>query len=476
MKINQNKMAQLAFGSILFVSAAGLLFYAWLGLYNRYWADDWCYNADYYSLGLLGILNGYNYITYYASNRISLTLFSVLFEQLGLVGVQLLPLILLGLSVHSLFLILKTIFQRAGLSARQLALLTFSTVLIYITFYLAPNQFQVLYWRSGAMPYTTPLIGSLYIFAFLLSQWGKNTVSNHIFLFFLVLITGLFSESGWAVLFAGLVLGLLFTGWRVMVGKTTWNQAALLMNAFIAALIALAILMLSPANELRQVNYPERTSLLLVPVYSFIYAADFAVSSIKSFILPTSLLAALFYSFAAFTGWRADRTHKQFIWIILAIVLAALLLMAANQAPSVYIEKGPPHPRALIASRLVWCLALAAISFLAGAQYPLKFKYAVWLNLLLIGLVSVYLARTVWLETQQVPTVIARSQVWDARDFQIRQAVTAGEQSVLVEAIDGATMDNTRDFKEKPNFWLNACAARYYGIAEIVAGPPKGLK
>ena len=54
-------------GLVLFLTGLGL--FAYLGIYNRYWADDWCYNADFRELGFFGTLKGYTYITTYASNR-----------------------------------------------------------------------------------------------------------------------------------------------------------------------------------------------------------------------------------------------------------------------------------------------------------------------------------------------------------------------------------------------------------------------
>jgi len=146
--------------------------------------------------------------------------------------------------------------------------------------------------------------------------------------------------------------------------------------------------------------------------------------------------------------------------------------MAANQAPSVFIEKGPPHPRALIMSRFIWTITLAAIAFAIGGLYTIKNKRLYIINLILLGFSLIYFGRTVVLETKQWQVFSNRAMIWDNRDMQIRQAVLNGEKQITVKAIDGATMDNTRDFKERPTFWLNACAAQYYGIDEIFTGTP----
>ena len=44
------------FALILFL--AGVALFAYLGIYNRYWADDWCYNADLHDLGFINTVKG----------------------------------------------------------------------------------------------------------------------------------------------------------------------------------------------------------------------------------------------------------------------------------------------------------------------------------------------------------------------------------------------------------------------------------
>src|SRR5512145_1682079 len=71
---------------------AGLALLAYLGFYNRYWADDWCYSADARQLGTIPATLQYfdTEKTGYSSNRYSLTFFSALTENtLGMFGNQL---------------------------------------------------------------------------------------------------------------------------------------------------------------------------------------------------------------------------------------------------------------------------------------------------------------------------------------------------------------------------------------------------
>ncbi|HEX2697304.1 MAG TPA: hypothetical protein VHM28_06305, partial [Anaerolineales bacterium] len=73
----------------------GLALMAYLGLYNRYWSDDWCYNRDFKSLGVLGTVNTYFFTGEdarrgYSTNRYSLTLLSGLLYLPGVLGTQIL--------------------------------------------------------------------------------------------------------------------------------------------------------------------------------------------------------------------------------------------------------------------------------------------------------------------------------------------------------------------------------------------------
>src|SRR5688500_7857599 len=76
--------------SILIV-VSGLATLASLGFYNRYWADDWCYNNDFKHQGIVKAVG--NYLATgddadrgYSTNRYSLTLLAGWLYLLGIFG------------------------------------------------------------------------------------------------------------------------------------------------------------------------------------------------------------------------------------------------------------------------------------------------------------------------------------------------------------------------------------------------------
>src|SRR5215510_3484306 len=60
----------------LAVVAAGLLLFIYLSYFNRYWADDWCYNADLRNKGFIETLGGYFNDVTYTPSRYSVTIFA----------------------------------------------------------------------------------------------------------------------------------------------------------------------------------------------------------------------------------------------------------------------------------------------------------------------------------------------------------------------------------------------------------------
>ena len=473
---SNTKVANVFYWLLMLIFVIGLVVYAFFGIYSRYWSDDWCYNADYRTLGFWGTLAGYNYITTYASNRLSLTFFSMMLETTGLFGVQILPLIIVSMWVGGIYLNLLCLKKWLLFHAEKLHLLMFSVAITYISLYLAPNQFQVLYWRTGILPYTAPLIGSLYVSGIIFSKFNqtersKNLIS-HLGIFLLVLISSLFSEAGWAYLFSLLVL-ILFFFVIFRFNLAIKSSIPFVLTALLGSAAALIILLLSPANWLRLSGYPNPYPFYMIPVLSVKFALDFAFYSTKGFILPYTTVFIMFFGLSVISGQVKPKPLKQILFICVVILFSAILLMAANQAPSTYIEKGPPHPRALIISCFIWTSALASVSFVLGTSFSLKLDKSIFFIFLMLFFAFFYFGRTVILEMQQWKIFSERAQIWDYRDAQIKQAVIDEQQSVYVQAIDGASMDHTRDLKEKPQFWINACAAKYYGIEEIYAGAQK---
>ncbi|KXK14426.1 MAG: hypothetical protein UZ14_CFX002001191 [Chloroflexi bacterium OLB14] len=162
------------------VLLAGLAFMAYLGFYNRYWADDWCYSADARNLGTINATLQYFNTegTGYSSNRYALTFFSALTENtLGMFGNQIFATLtilfwLFGITwtLHNISKLIKPIPSSV--------LLFISAFLLYYNLFISPQKFQILYWRSGVLPYSTALIFWMIMLGFITSQMNQAKPVN----------------------------------------------------------------------------------------------------------------------------------------------------------------------------------------------------------------------------------------------------------------------------------------------------------
>ncbi|MDO9301482.1 MAG: hypothetical protein Q7T89_08860, partial [Anaerolineales bacterium] len=157
------------------VVLAGLALLAYLGFYNRYWADDWCYSADARALGTIPATLQYfepdN--TGYSTNRYSLTFFSALTENtLGMFGNQLIATLTILLWLGGLFWTGRNL-SRLLKPIPTSAILLAAGLLLFYNLYLSPQRFQILYWRSGVLPYSAAIVFGLLLLGFITHQMTR---------------------------------------------------------------------------------------------------------------------------------------------------------------------------------------------------------------------------------------------------------------------------------------------------------------
>lgn len=465
------------FGAILFV--AGLALYAYLGIYNRFWADDWCYNADFFTLGFWGTMQGYSFITHYASNRYSLTFFTLLMQYLDIFSAQITALLVVVTSFGGIFLIIRGLNKFFNFNLKTIIVVLITVAIEYYSLYLAPSQFRTVYFRSSVLTYSAPLICSLYVFGLLLWQAYRGQSSRALMVGIapLAFIAAGFSEAGCAYLGAALgILWLVTLIFRQQGRLWAKNIFAALTVALVCVALATFILVLSPAIAPRHTGYPDPTNPLLLPVKSIIFTFDFILASIRGLIVPHAVFGLLFLLFpflAASTGGNIKIRFSQGAIAALVIAVAAVLLIAASQVPAIYIEGGPPAPKALIAARFTLLFAIAAIFWLAGSWLVSRLadNSHAWIALLIM-IPILYTVRPIMLTYDELPRYVDRANVWDQRDQSIRAAKAQGILQIDVKGIDSKYMGQTLDFKEKPTFWVNACAEIVYGVDEIRATLP----
>ncbi len=449
----------------------GLGLFAFLGLYNRYWADDWCYNANLKDLGFWGFMQGYTYITTYASNRFSLTLFSALLQAFAIPGLQGMTFATIVLWTSGLAVFLRRLQRLRGNEWSYLPSLLLAALGVYFTLYLAPHLYQSLYWRSGFLPYTAPLVASVWIFALLTQQALQERPSplRAAWIGLLSFLAGGFSEAGCAFLTVALGSYLLLAA-AGYAHKRSWTVKSLpsAVVALLFALLAMALLIYSPTSQVRVARYggtadlAELVPLLLRFTYGFLVVSlkdtqhllIFGMTALLGYLLPTA----------------AERPLSGRAWTLtmLAVVALTLALVAAALAPSAYIEKGVPALRTQIIPRFVVVLALAYGGWACG-DFVRGWRTPQWtypLASLMLLLAYVWVAYSISVTTDKINLYAQRAQAWDQRDAIIRREQATTATSVLVPAIDGAPVGGIRDLDPpgKTGFWITKCAERYYGV------------
>jgi hypothetical protein len=476
--IMQNDFRKIIIYSGIALGFLGLGLIAYLGYFNRYFADDWCYAADFKTLGLLGTLEGYAFRVSYASNRFSLTLFSGLMHPFSITGVQMMTGLGVFLWLVGIYLSLANLDSYVSAFSFRAVRLLVSVLFLYYVLYLAPHPYQNLHWRAGFMPYTAPLIFWTFLTAIFTRQLKTRQVRAGQFpLIFLFAFFGAgFSEAANAFFVASilLVLGVSLYGKR---RGGLWGQL-LLPGAAIGAAgagLALVVLVMSPAIPLRLVSYRAPTEFLALPFLVASLGVDFFEYFVKSFPIPTFVLLAagggMAYLFVKeHNGIRLSTSLKH-----MAILIGcAYLLIAASQAPSAYIEHGPPEARGLFPARFILIGTLLSVGWTAGAYLKSAFhrNYAVAIAVLTVGIFYAYTARSILIVSDRVEIYSQRAEIWDERDAKIIADRDRGITVVEVAGIDSLPVGGMRDFKSEPGDWINECAAVYYEVdAILVAGP-----
>jgi hypothetical protein len=477
---NNAKKAIVIFAVILF--GAGLAMFAYLGIYNRYWADDWCYNADFKELGFIGTVKGYTYITTYASNRYSLTLFSGIFYSLGIVGVQIMTPLNILLLFIGLYWTLRNLRRIANVPLPMVALALGALITIYYSIYLAPLPYQSLYWRSGSLPYFEPMVTGIFTLALITYQGtlAKPSLWLAVAIALASFLTGGFSEAACATLLTSLIL---FLAIILFFRKEIWARRSLspVIVALLAVLLSMVLLMFSPTSAHRLELYGQPASFTELPFLILKFSSDFVKFSFIDRPLPQLAVAttSLFAGYLLYVPEKRPWSTKHIVMIVLMILAFAFLLIAASYAPSAYIERTPPHPRTRIIPTFVLTLAVVLVAWILGSlarRLDHSHRYYL-LAVLLFFFTSLYTARTIWIASHNISLYSERARTWDQRALQIESGKRRGLVQINVTAIDGSPVGGIRDFdvkgQGKPGYWINKCAARYYGVEAIdVISPP----
>jgi len=468
MTFNSKKIA-LILGVALFL--AGISLFSYLGTFNRYWADDWCYNADFKNQGFIDTVGGYAHDVTYTPSRYSVTIFAGLIQAFDILGMQLMTPLTIIFWVAGLACLFNNIAHMAGYRLSRSLVVLVAGGIVYFSIYLSPHIYQSLYWRTGLLTYATPLAFLPWVFVFITWQSirEKPSLILTLSIFILALLGGGFSEASSTVLvstlaFYSLTAGIGYRNKRPWAMKTFSPSLV----ALVAAVLAMTLLVSAPTTLIRKERYGDPAGLieLIVLLYQFTYT--FFVLSIKDFQQILLIIMSIFYGFLLFPSELKTEKPVNSLLLVAIVGILSIFLVAASLTPSAYIERGLPADRTMIIPRFIVVFAFVITGCMTGLVLRewIRVKWVETAVSVLLIATFAFPVYTLTVTAAKIPIYAQRTLAWDKRESDIQAAITKGEEKVDVYSIDGLPIGGIRDFdpKEKKGFWITKCAMDYYDI------------
>jgi hypothetical protein len=456
----------LSWFGILAVTAA-LAIYAYFGIFTRYMGDDYCLLLDLHT-GNVFTSSWYKYLL--KSNRFS-NLFVLAFWEFFPKNIAYVPALHILFWALGLYWLLTELNKLFGSKIETPVRLFAAETIILFSFYTAPNVFQILYWRPGQVSYLTPILIFTFIAAWLvkLVREGRSSRLLTAVFAFLAFFNGGLSETLGVLHISILVLAIACV---YFLDRSPRRKPALtLMTALlVGAILAVVVMFLSPANEVRINDENGPPSLMIVLFRDVRFSLHFLRESLTGLPLPIAALLTLsgLFSYLFFSGGEKGRLDPRFHWVFLLIPFLLYGLVFAAFAPSSYGQSYPLE-RVRFPAHYLLVLALAAFGICAG--YVLSFiKLSSFLRYAAVTFAFIALLYPFWMTRQPLSTYADRrlfAQRWDEREQLIYELKASGEQDLVIPGLDG--YEGTKELDVRPYFWVNMCAAQFYDVNSITA-------
>ena len=456
--------------------------YSHLGTYSRYIADDYCEAARFMEsdspIGM--VIERYMDGAWRGASRWSNLLFSGFSELLGDKSIQLTTSSMVVVWVLGLIWSIHELRKLIGIHWPNSMDWFLGAMLGVFSLMQAPNLFQTIFWRASLMSHFMPLVVGTLLCAFWISQ-ARISLSRPIpwpiypFIFFVTFIVAGFSEPPVTTMVTGLSL--------TMLAVWTWGAQSykkriltLLAWTFVSAFTALLAMVFSPAstNMVQEVTPTAFQILERSFRFSYVFFADtlktLPTPSLISLLIP----ALLFWLYRQAAALELSQPQKRTIWIIFwAAPFVMWILVAAGFAPSVYGQNFPVERARFLARSIMTAAIMLEGAMLGLLAQDIRFKSARGLAqltavVLLFAAGFAYPVRAaINIYKDSHDEYSARAQAWDQRDAEIRLMIAQGETDLTIAQFDG--IYNIKELDVRESYWVNKCAARFYGVNSIRA-------
>ncbi len=476
----------LAIGIVTFGTA--LILYAYLGLFSRYYADDFCLTGGFLTSGFwksqFSLYTGW-------SPAFTGTFLQNLSELFGRSAIQAWTALVVVLWTSMLTWALVQASRVTRLKVPASLALLLAEVMVFFTILEAPQQYQTFYWRIGLVGYTLPLVFLALLIGLIFNRvrkadpgrlpWG-GSVGCAALAFF----AGGFSVT-YVTLQTGLLALALIAVWLAIRPPSRRNSRMLVGAALVGSLLALLVVAIAPGNAVRLSTMPTPPHLFplirmaVTNSFIFIYTSmkDYAFQNVLA-VLASMLITYVLYA----RDTRLSKLRPSSLTLALFLVPAvSFLLVLAVCAPSAYAESSYPEGRVLIEARFIMVfmtitegaligMSLSQLHLWANEPTPVYLQLILAAVFLAVILYPLYDARKSYLE---IPVYRQRAATWDARTAIIQTSIQQGILDINIHDSQARSFNSFSGLMEigsDPSFWVNQCAADFYGADHIAINQP----
>ena len=452
---------------ILPVILLNLSLHIYLASHTRFISDDYCSAAIAERLGILRAA-WYWYLNW--SGRYSASVLDSIFGLLGpwATGIAI-PVILFIWLIVLMMAIHQFINHLQGGSWNSLL---FGANILFLTFLLAPNIRQSVYWGQGMRSVLPPMIlFTLYVGWFRWRLSREQNKKEHIpwilagFLFAFGI--GGFNETFAVLQIILLSMLLLFALAFVNHFDLKTSESQVLIFALAGALVSFIVIFIAPGNANRQAELPPSPGVmetLVIASRSFLIFLRGLIDSVPKIF---GLLGGV--GIGILVGYQSDsRLYSKRMWFLLT--LSTFVVVYASFLPAAYGLSDSPPGRTLIIPVYVISIAIVALGFFVGNYLQQHFTgirlgQGLTIVTIILYFTSSSLVNLDLIQSRKIFIDFANK--WDRMHMQILADKAANQKQSVVPTMDNVNWAGATTFHDGPKFWLNRCVSQYYGIETI---------
>lgn len=459
-----------------------LLAHAYVGLFSRYAADDYCLAVADLSNGLLAAI--WDWYTSWTGSWSAIA---------AMLLARRIPPTLVGywsaFALSSWLALLAWIIWQLRAGGRRwrrwLTSMVLAELIIVLTLDGPPLMAeQVLYWLNAGLRYLAPQLVLAACVGVGLYALGARSAGIPWFSVSLVgglafLATG-FAETHLAAQVAASSVAFATT---FLVSPSRRRQVTpWILAALCGSVLGAAVVVLAPGTVVRQSHFGTPPGPLRLSLTTLEYAAAFVTELLArapwNVALATVVPATLACCVDRVTIATIIQRHREAAELrgyLFAIPLGMFILISAALAPAAWALSVYPPVRAILTPQCVLFAGLVAWGYLLGRWIRLRFDVGASGRLsvcapLALGLACLYPIVTGRSVLGRRTEAIAYARTWDALHRDATEAAANG-----VPAIARPTPENLGGMDmigAEPSFWVNGCVSGYYGVAVTGYLPP----